>query len=85
MLGNEWAESMKSLSSAYASMYEKKKDCKDGYHWCPDEKKCMKDKKRGMAHGYIGGHHDHDDNEDGGDGGDGGVSGGGDGGGGGGE
>ena len=87
MIGNEWAESMRSLSDAYTSIYEKKKDCKDGYHWDSDEKKCVKDKSRGMAHGYgLHIHHHDDDGEDGGDGGDGGASGGGgDGGGGGGE
>ena len=84
MLGNDWADSMKSLTDAYQSMYEKKKECKDGYHYDKDEKKCVKDKSRGMAHGYgLHIHHHDDDGEDGGDGGDGGTGGGGDGGGGG--
>jgi len=86
MLGKEWSDSMKSLSDAYATMYEKKKDCKDGYHWDSDEKKCVKNKSRGMGHGYgLHIHHHDDDGEDGGDGGDGGVGGGDGGGGGGGE
>jgi len=84
---NEGVEVYQSLSDAYASIYEKKKECKDGYYYCNDEKKCKKKKtkKPGMMHGY-GGYHDHDDDNDGGtDGGTGGGDGGGGGGGGGGE
>ena len=66
---------------------EGKKDCKDGYKYDKEKKKCVKKKKdkktvivknRGGG-GYYGGHHGHgDDGEDGGDGGgDGGGGGGG--------
>jgi len=83
LMNKENVEIYSSLGDAYSTMYEKKKDCKDGYHWDSDEKKCVKNKSRGMAHGYgLHIHHHDDDGEDGGDGGDGGV-GGGDGGGGG--
>ena len=89
---NENVEVYKSLTDAYSSMYEKKKECKDGYHYDKDEKKCVKDKKSSkttiiVGRGYGGHHHDHDDGEDGneGGGGEGGGTGGGDGGGGGGE
>ena len=73
------------MADAYASMYEKKEECKDGYHYDKDEKKCVKDKSRGMAHGYMSGHHHHDDDNEGesNGGGTGGEGGGGDGGGGG--
>ena len=97
---------MASLSDAYNSMYEEedteleegKKDCKDGYKYDKEKKKCVKKKKdkktvvvvknRGGG-GYYGGLHGHGhghggDGGDGEDGGDGG-DGGGDGGGGGGE
>lgn len=89
MLGKEWADSMRSLTDAYQSMYEKKKECKDGYHYDKDEKKCVKNKSSKttiiVGRGYGGHHHDHDDGEDGNEsgGGDGGGTGGGDGGGGG--
>ncbi len=82
MLGNDWAESMRSLTDAYQSIYEKKKDsdkCGDDTYWDKEEKKCKSKKKSKtviVGRGYGGHHHDHDDGEDGGDGGDGGTGGG---------
>ena len=85
MFGNDFKKDMKSLSDAYASMYEKKEDCKDGYKWDKDEKKCVKKSSKTsiiVGRGY-GGYHDHDDDKEDGNEGGGGDAGGGDGGGGG--
>lgn len=69
------------------ALEEGKKECKDGYYYCKDEKKCKKKKKKSsktsiiVGRGYGGHYHDHDDDKE--DGNEGGGDGGGDGGGGG--
>ena len=78
------------------ALEEGKKDCKDGYKYDKEKKKCVKKDKKSskttiiVGRGYGGHHHHHDHDDDkedggGGDGGTGGGDGGGDGGGGGGE